>query len=81
MESRPVFAAFLKRRRYLNERLDETRARIDAWFDKHMGTEPEILDLAALEGLLNERRKVFEEFIAAHEAFMEAAIRSRRATA
>jgi hypothetical protein len=72
----PAFAKFVQRRRLLNEQLDRTRTAIEAWFDERRAQPPGISALATLEGLLAARRKVFEDFIEAHEAFVEQAIRT-----
>jgi hypothetical protein len=71
----PVFMKFQERRRQLNERLDETRAPIDMWFNQHQGQRPSIAALATLEGLLAQRQEVFKDFIVAHEEFITRAIR------
>jgi hypothetical protein len=72
-----AFARFVRRRRRLNERLDETRGQIDAWIAEHEGKAPSMIALATLEALLQTRRDALAALIALDDEFMSHLIELR----
>ena len=64
------FARFTQKRQRLNEQLDESRGRLDAWLAEHSHQEISVTDLAYLEGLLQARRSLLSELVALDETFM-----------
>jgi hypothetical protein len=65
------FAQFVRRRARLNERLDSTRAQIDAWIEEHQGESPNMVALATLEVLLKTRRDALAELVRLDDAFVD----------
>jgi hypothetical protein len=72
-----AFAHFVRRRRRLNERLDETRGQIDAWIAEHENQTPTMVDLATLEALLQTRRDALAALVALDDEFMSHLIELR----
>jgi hypothetical protein len=55
------YRRFVQRRAFLNTRLAETGADVDAWIQTHEGVQPALSQLGLLEGLLSERRNLLRE--------------------
>jgi hypothetical protein len=66
----PEFVQFVRRRQRLNERLDASRAQLDAWLAEHLSEVPSMVQLATLEALLTTRRDALAELIALDDDFM-----------
>ena len=64
-----VLGAFVRRRKKLNECLDETRVAIDRWLERQP-MPPPLSALATLEVLLTERRDRLAELIALDDELM-----------
>ena len=69
-----VLGAFVRRRKKLNECLDETRVAIDTWLERQP-MPPPLAALASLEVLLTERRDCLAELIALDDELMLLLIR------
>jgi hypothetical protein len=65
----PEFVRFAERRQQLNSRLDETRDKIDQMVAAYQSDSP-IVEIAALEGVLIERRDILKELATLDDNFI-----------
>jgi hypothetical protein len=77
MQNDVEFARFVRRREVLSERLDMTRADLDAWIQRHAELVPSAAELAQLEGLLAIRTDLFGRLKELDEGLMEYLLRLR----
>jgi hypothetical protein len=64
-----VFGSFIRKRKSLNESLDESRKAIDSWFDRQPLPAP-MHALANLEVILKTRRDLLAELVVLDDEFM-----------
>jgi len=69
------YAAY-RTRFYAN--LDDLRARMDRFFEAVGDNEPSISDVAQLEGLHQEKVRLFQDFMEAHERLIGTFLAERR---
>ena len=71
------FARFTRRREVLNQRLDATRAELDAWIAENAGQSAATAGLAYLEGLLATRSRIFQELKDLDDSLVDFLLRLR----
>ena len=74
MAEASVFDLYRVARRSAFMKLDELRARVDLWLDRHESGPPESLDLTELEMIQAEREVCLAELQVAEERLVEALI-------
>jgi hypothetical protein len=72
-----AYRAFVRRRRMLNQRLDDTRARLESWIEEN-DSPASNHDIALLEGLLAASRQALQELIEMDDEFMTYLIKARQ---
>jgi hypothetical protein len=65
------YARFLRRRETLTTRLAETGAELDKWIADKSELDPDVTELARLEGLLATRSDLFAELKKLDDAFVD----------
>jgi hypothetical protein len=63
------FASFIRRRKTLNEKLDQTRVRLDNWLEEE-SNDLTPSSVAMLEGLLTARREALQDLIDLDDEFI-----------
>lgn len=70
MRADPHFQRFVEQRRRLNEKLDSSRVEVDQWIEVHQENEATLVEIAHLEGLLQERRDLLSALAALDDSFV-----------